>query len=233
VEWLAQHSAAADTTVVSEPDDGIYDAMRKGLRLATGDLVNFLNAGDAYARPSVLVDVLSSYAQDRWRWGFGLARVVDASGQQVRRVSPVRYDFRAHALGRILISHQATFMERALLEELGGFDTRFGLQADVNLLVRAGEVATPAVWPRVDVEYLAGGASDGDIVGSMLRKHRIRMAIRRAGRTRRARTLPPYALDLGWTLLQMARVVARKYGKRVADRVTGGRFTEWWVGHDA
>ena len=229
VEWLADHRVFEDTVVVSEPDRGIYDAMNKGAALATGSLITFLNAGDAYARPGVLRDAVESSTELGWDWAFGLARVVDDEGRPERPVRPIKYTFRGHALGTILVSHQATFMRAGHFRELGGFDDRFGLQADVELLLRAGERSRPVVWNRVDVEYLAGGASDADVYRSIYRKHRIRRALRSASRTPRSARLPSPAVDLLWTSVQIATVFARKSGKRALNVLSGGRFTTWWA----
>ena len=229
VEWLAEHRVFADTVVVSEPDRGIYDAMNKGAALAKGTLITFLNAGDAYARAGVLSDAVASNAEHGWDWAFGLARVVDGDGRQLRPVRPVKYSFRGHALGTILVPHQATFMRVGLFRELDGFNHRFGLQADVDLLLRAGEVSRPVVWNRIDVEYLAGGASDVDVYRSIYRKHRIRRALRSARRTPRSARLPTPAIDLLWTSVQIATVFARKSGKRALNALSGGRFTTWWA----
>ena len=69
VEWLRGHVAFDDTVVVSEPDNGIYDAMNKGARLAEGRLLNFLNAGDTFARSGVVADVVASHADARLAMG--------------------------------------------------------------------------------------------------------------------------------------------------------------------
>jgi hypothetical protein len=213
----------ADAIVVSEPDAGIYDAMNKGARLATGRLINFLNAGDTFARPSVLSDVIRSQEAHGWAWGFGLARVVDGAGRPVRPVRSARYSFRRHALGLTLVSHQAVFMRTGLFRDLGGFDERYGLQADVHLLLRASQLHRPVTWSRVDVVYLAGGLSDRHVYASIYRKHLIRRSLA-------SRSLPPVPVDLVWTMVQIGMVAARKTGKRVLNALTGDRFTAWWAG---
>jgi glycosyltransferase involved in cell wall biosynthesis len=222
VAWLQANRIFDDTVVVSEPDNGIYDAMNKGVRIASGTLVNFLNAGDAYARPGVLSDAVTSHLAHGWAWAFGLARVVNEAGEPIRPVRPIRYSFRRHALGLILVPHQAVFMQRSLIRELGGFDERFGLQADVHLLLRAAERARPAVWNRVDVAYLAGGATDRQVYPSIYRKHLIRRSLT-------SDLLPPGPVDLVWTVSQMVLVAIRKTGKRVLNTITAGQFTRWWA----
>ena len=57
---IAQSFPSEHVRVVSEPDEGLYDAMNKGVRLATGDVVGILNADDAYAHDRVLAEVLEA-----------------------------------------------------------------------------------------------------------------------------------------------------------------------------
>ena len=171
---------------------------------------------------SVVADVVASHAERDWQWGFGLARVVDGHGRPVRPVREIRYTFRRHALGTVLVPHQAVFMRTELFRELGGFDNRFGLVADVHLLVRAGRRSKPAVWNRVDVERLVGGQSEQHVYRGIYGKHLIRQAVPGA-------SLGPSAVDLVWTAGQIGTTGARRIGKRILNRVSGGAFTDWWA----
>ena len=222
VEWLAKERAFDDTVVVSEPDRGVYDAMNKGARLATGELLNFMNAGDGFAQAGVLARVAASQAKDRWQWGFGLARVLAEDGRPVKPVRPVRYTLRGHALGQIAVSHQATFMRTELFRELDGFDLRFPLAGDTHLLLRAGRKSRPAVWDDVDVLYFRGGVSDRRVFAQVLERHRVRRSLPGAA-------LTPWPLDLLWTVAQAVSIAVRKAGKRALELVSGGRFTRWWA----
>jgi glycosyltransferase involved in cell wall biosynthesis len=222
VEWLATNRVFEDTVVVSEPDNGVYDAMNKGARLATGELLNFLNAGDVFAHPGVLSQVAASHVRDRWQWGFGLARVVDSAGRPIRPVWPRAYSLRRHALGLIRVSHQATFMRTELFHAIGGFDRRFKISGDMALLLRAGSIAPPWVWDSVDVLSASGGLSEARVFRGLYEQYRARRSIPAAG-------LGPWPLDLLWTIIRMAVTAARRTGKRVLDWLSGGRFTRWWA----
>lgn len=221
IEWLRSAAVFPDTVVVSEPDRGVYDAMNKGARLARGSLLNFLNAGDAFANPTVLSRASASQSRDQWSWGFGLKRVVTDDGRALRPVRPVRYSLRRHALGRIEVSHQATFMRTSFFRELGGFEDRFPLAADTDLLLRAGRRATPMIWQTVEVLYAAGGVSQRYVLRSTYERHLVRVAT--------GTVLGPWPMDLAWTVFQVAAIVGRTTLKKALNWVSRGQFTPWWA----
>jgi glycosyltransferase involved in cell wall biosynthesis len=142
---------------VSEPDDGLYHAMNKGLALARGDYVEFLGADDRL-RPAALESVARVLAMpEPPDIVCGTTHVVGPSGghdEEPRRV--VRRGMPA----RMPASHQATFVRRELIAEVGGFDPRFRIAADYDLylrLIRAG--ATEAFTPDVLADFRLGGVS--------------------------------------------------------------------------
>jgi glycosyltransferase len=146
--------------LVSEPDEGLYHAMNKGIALATGDYVGFLNADDIYAHPDVLARIAEAS-----RGGACDAAYGDLV--YVRQTDPgavVRY-WRSgpYAAGRIergwMPAHPTFFVRTALLRKLGGFDTRYRYQADYELMVRLflKERISSAYVPEVLVRMRAGG----------------------------------------------------------------------------
>ncbi len=112
--------------VLSEPDDGMYEALAKGLGRARGDVVAYLNAGDLYHPGAfdVVADVLES---GRARWVTGMFYVCNDRGQLVRCLLPHRFRrrfVRQGIYGRFLpvfLQQEGTFWRRSLLE---GVDLR-------------------------------------------------------------------------------------------------------------
>mgnify|MGYP000055100130 FL=1 len=112
----------------SEPDKGIYDAMNKGISKATGNWVNFMNAGDLFIDNEVLskcfknnfydnVDIL--YGDVIYNYKFGKRMVEAGNIQQI--------------INHMVFSHQSTFVRRTLMQK--GFDIKWKLAADYNLLL--------------------------------------------------------------------------------------------------
>ena len=69
--------------IVSEPDKGIYDAMNKGITLATGEYINFMNAGDTFSSPNVIKEVAERIAADS-DIVYGDSTMIDYNGQRIQ-----------------------------------------------------------------------------------------------------------------------------------------------------
>ena len=153
--------------VVSEPDRGIYDAMNKGLALASGDVVGFLNADDFYATPNALQLVAAPFMDSRVEAVYADLVYVDA----VDTDKVVRYwksrDFRPGLfLNGWMPAHPTFFVRREIYERLGGFDPQFRLQADFELTMRFLEIhrICSVYLPTILVKMRMGGASNNSIL---------------------------------------------------------------------
>jgi glycosyltransferase involved in cell wall biosynthesis len=153
-----QSKVAGDNRVryISRRDTGIYHAMNDGAAMAGGEFLLFLNAGDVFAS----ADILAFFVEQddgSWDWGYGCARLVDASGRLEALLALVPFSERRLALGLGTIPHQATIMRLRKFEELGGFDERLGLSSDQDLLLRAAADAYPRVWLEFIADFEGGG----------------------------------------------------------------------------
>lgn len=135
------------TTSVSERDNGIYNAMNKGIRLVTGDYVVFMNAGDEFANPGLL-SLVNGYDGDIILGG-------DIYGGQVRLPKETMTLYDILSIG---ICHQAVYYRREVLQKYG-FDESYKLIADLKSVVE------PFVKDRVRIsvvmEILANCESGG------------------------------------------------------------------------
>lgn len=155
----ARRLADQGVRVLEGPDNGIYDAMNKGLRAATGDYVWYLNAGDTLAgvdAVAAVADFLSITSDD---WIYGAALSVDSQGMPCGPVLQPALTRRDLERGTVHVNHQAMLMSRPLLDKLDGFRLKFRLAAEYDLYLRASALTTPVVLPRVLVNFRVGGAS--------------------------------------------------------------------------
>lgn len=157
--------SAHGVRVVSRPDHGIYDAFNRGVGLACGEWVAFLNSDDAWVDERVVADVLGVAAsRPEVDVIHGDVDLVDAQGAVVRtlrfvpRPGPDPYRDMAVTLP---VFQPASFVRRALLERLGGFDARYRIVGDYDLFLRAWRAgARFAHLPRVLTRMRNDGLSE-------------------------------------------------------------------------
>jgi glycosyltransferase involved in cell wall biosynthesis len=137
MDIVNQYSGPIDT-VVSEKDGGIFDAMNKGIGLATGDVLYFLNADDAFADEHVLRDITRAFEEDASRT-FVYGNVILENEPGGRLVFPASA-FKTRSVTEFLhnsFCHQAVFVQRSLFTHLGLFDKRYKYSADYEWIIRA------------------------------------------------------------------------------------------------
>ena len=144
-------------TVVSEPDNGIYDAMNKGIALATGDLIGIVNSDDFY-EPDCLQTVAELYdpAGGLYQILYGGMRIVDEAGALCSEV------FYHHAfLRKQMINHPASFVSKALYDRFGTYDTGYKSAADLDFFLKMHRVPDIKFIPIVKVltNFTSGGMS--------------------------------------------------------------------------
>lgn len=127
-------------TVVSEPDQGLYDAMNKGLSLATGDYVCFLNAGDCLHEDDTLLGMVHSVAASHEASCppdvlYGDTALVDSEGHflRMRRLTPPEHLTWKSFRHGMLVCHQAFFARRAIAPQ---YDLRYRFSADFDWCIR-------------------------------------------------------------------------------------------------
>ena len=156
-------TSSSVTKFISEPDNGIYHAMNKGIGMVTGEIVGTLNADDFYADDAVLTDVAGIFEDPEVDACYAdLVYVAKTNTKKILRYWKSRI-FSAGLFKRgWMPAHPTFFVRRHLYEELGGFDLDYKLQADFELTMRFLEIyRINAVYiPRVIVKMRVGGASN-------------------------------------------------------------------------
>ena len=170
IEYLVIDGASNDGTLdilkkyegqisrlVSERDKGIYDAMNKGLALATGDYVLFMNSGDEiYASDTVEKIFATEPDADIY---YGETEMFDENWDslgQRRHRAPENFTWKDFKHG-MCISHQAIYIRRSLTEP---YDLNYQLSSDIDWIIKAAKKAKKIVNARMYVaKYLVGGMS--------------------------------------------------------------------------
>lgn len=170
--------------IVSEPDKGVYDAMNKGLRLATGDVIAFLNADDTYKDSAVIESVARQMAEQQLDALYGDVEFFHAQ-------SPARvvrtYDSSRFAPDRLswgwMPAHPALFLRRSVYERVGLFDPGYRISGDFELVIRVFQ--SPGLrhrhCPRVMVRMQTGGLSTAGFAATIKLNREMMTACRANG----------------------------------------------------
>lgn len=126
---------------ISEPDCGIYDAMNKGIRMATGDAVGILNSDDFYASPNVLSQIATVFEKEPWLEGLhtNLYYVNQSNPQKIIR-HWISSEFKAGSFAKGWHpAHPTLYLRKEVYNKYGLFDLDFKLAADFELMLRLFE----------------------------------------------------------------------------------------------
>lgn len=167
--------------VTSEPDKGLYDAMNKGLKHATGDYVLFLNAGDTFPSESTLTQVAACAERASVLPGvlYGDTDIVDNEGRFVRhrRLSPPKeLNWKSFMQGMV-VCHQA-FYARTDLAKKVPYQLKYRYSADVDWCIRVMKMAQKQGLPLRNVQtvvanYLDGGMTEKNHKASLKERFRV------------------------------------------------------------
>lgn len=171
---LCRSAALPGARIISERDNGLYDAMNKGLGLAQGDYVMFLNAGDSLTSPDTL-DLLARAIMDNDYPGivYGQTRIVDSS----RRVlgsrhlrAPEKLTLASFADGMV-VCHQAFVVLRKLTDS---FNISYRYSADYDWCIRCLQRSKRNEYVDADiVDYLFEGVTTANRRKSLIERFRI------------------------------------------------------------
>lgn len=170
IEYIIVDGASRDNTmkiverhrsrfasVISEKDQGIYDAMNKGLQLATGDYILFLNAGDELYDADTLRKVFAS--ADGADAYYGNTMIVDEQGHELgaRRLSPPdNMDWKSLQFG-MCVSHQSFIAKRTLA---GSYNLKYKISGDIDWTIRVLKRSKHTVHTGLYISrFLEGGTS--------------------------------------------------------------------------
>lgn len=142
--------------VISEKDDGISDAFNKGIELATGDIVCFLNAGDTF----IGNDVLSTVATDWQKKREDVIFYIMKAGKFGFTPAEYYQNDKEKIWNDMAIPHQACFCKRNLFSEIGYFDKTLKIRMDYDFFARCVKnKRTYRYIPKVITNYDDGGVS--------------------------------------------------------------------------
>lgn len=162
--WEAvQAHGSARKVAFSEPDQGIYDALNKGIACSSGDVVGFLHADDVFADAEVLSRVAEAFADPSVEAVYGDLQYVHREdlSRVMRHWRSEPFEARKLARGW-MPPHPTLYVRRSVYERLGGFDTSYRIAADYEFILRLfSQPGLRAIHiPKILVKMRVGGASN-------------------------------------------------------------------------
>ncbi|MBE9463050.1 glycosyltransferase family 2 protein [Dyadobacter subterraneus] len=151
---------------ISEPDKGIYDAMNKGVKLATGDVVGILNADDFYADANIISDVVKAMNQSDADACYGDLNYVDGQNETVIKRNWVSGQYKPNSfLMGWMPPHPTFFVKKKCYEQFGDFRLDMGSAADYEIMLRfIFKYGIKLTYiPKVLVKMRTGGVSNNTL----------------------------------------------------------------------
>lgn len=155
---------------ISEKDNGIYDAMNKGVKLATGDIIGILNSDDVYIDNKVLQEVMELFRDETVDACYADLQYVDEAdiNKMVRNWKSGKFNKNSFLYGW-MPPHPTLFVRRRVYTKVGFFNVGFKCSADYEFMLRVfvRHDFNIRYLPRVTVKMRTGGISNASL------KHRI------------------------------------------------------------
>lgn len=134
IEIVKKHKTII-TKWISETDKGLYDAMNKGIAMATGDLIGILNSDDTFCNSTVLEDIVAFHSNNSIDASVGNIIQHKEDGSIVRLYSSKNWSPTKLSIG-FMPPHPSIFFKRALFDKFGIYDLGFKIGADYELITR-------------------------------------------------------------------------------------------------
>lgn len=169
---------------VSEPDNGIYDAMNKGLCLATGDVIGFLNSDDVFANTGVVKQIAEYHADPSLDACYANLVYVDClQDTQIKRYWRSKDYENGLCFRGWMPAHPTLYLKKHVFDKVGDFKPELGNQADLEFCARVFEVmkVSSAYCPKVWVRMRTGGASQSSLMSMIKSNWRSYLALRSLG----------------------------------------------------
>lgn len=198
----------------SEADRGRYDAMNKGMARSSGSLVWLMHAGDRFASPRAVEQVVDAFEAsitdgNSEFWGYGLARKV-RDGRVVGMFGDVPFSRTKYLAGGRPIPHQASFFSADMIKRVGSYSLTHGLGADQEYLMRCLCVRDPLVVADFVCDFDVSGAGSTRTVQAHFRDFSL------ARRANGLRVHPIWWKSAGVQIYALARAYAGRLGALVA-----------------
>jgi glycosyltransferase involved in cell wall biosynthesis len=132
---------------VSEPDEGQSDALNKGLKMASGDIIGWINSDDYYEE-NILSQVVTIFENEPVSWVVGNIFITYPSFGITEKITSPEITYQKLLKSADIVKQQATFFKKEALLEIGGWNKKYHMAMDFDLWVRLSKKAPPKMVDR-------------------------------------------------------------------------------------
>jgi glycosyltransferase involved in cell wall biosynthesis len=150
--------------IISEPDKGVYDAFNKGIKLATGDVIGFLNADDVFFNENSVQEIVNTFSNKEIDIVYGNLDYINKEGKVIRN-----WISRPYQKGLVkkawMPAHPSFYCKKEVYDRLGGYNDSFKIAGDFELCLRFLEINNiPSFYlNKKVVKMLVGGISNSGL----------------------------------------------------------------------
>ena len=155
--------------IISEPDKGVYDAFNKGLKLATGDIIGFLNADDIFFNENSVQEIAKAFSENKTHIVYGNLDYINENGKVIRN-----WISRTYEIGLIkkawMPAHPTFYCKKEVYDRLGGYNDSFKIGGDFELCLRFLKVNNvPSFYLNKKlIKMLVGGISNSGLKSKII-----------------------------------------------------------------
>ena len=150
--------------IISEQDNGVYDAFNKGLKLATGEIIGFLNSDDVFYNENSIQDIVDAFSNNETDIVYGNLDYVNKEGKVIRNWISRPYE-KGLVKKAWMPAHPTFYCKKEVYDHLGGYNDSFKIAGDFELCLRFLEVNKVSSYylNKKLVKMLVGGISNSGL----------------------------------------------------------------------
>ena len=164
---------------ISEADDGMYDALNKGIKLATGKVIGMLHSDDYFASNNIIAEVVKIFNKNKVEAVFGDVEYVNKLDKVTRYYSSKNFNYKKLAYG-VIPAHTSLFLDNSVLYSHGTYNSQFKFAGDFEYMARIFKDNSLSYYhaPVVFTKMTIGGLSNQSLLSRINTQKEIMHACR-------------------------------------------------------